>query len=99
MRGGGVTALTYFDAAMSRLHDLTNRPLSEEALALIAAMRACLVKGDAVTPAYFAQAVALLPAEERRGLLRDYGFECGCPLCVEETEAKVPVPGPTPGVP
>ena len=41
----------------------------------------------------------LLPAEERRGLLRDYGFECGCPLCVEETEAKVPVPGPTPGVP
>ena len=41
----------------------------------------------------------LLPAEERRGLLRDYGFECGCPLCVEETEANVPVPGPTPGVP
>lgn len=39
----------------------------------------------------------LLPAEERRRLLRDYGFECRCSVCVEE--AKVPVPGPTPQAP
>ena len=62
-------ALAYFDAAMSRIADLTNRPLSEEALALIAAMRACLVKGEQVTPAYFAQAVALLPMVERSSAL------------------------------
>ena len=41
----------------------------------------------------------LRPVEERRRLLRDYGFECGCPLCVKEAEAKIPVPGPTPGAP
>ena len=65
----GERALAQFDAAMSRLADLTNRPLSEEALALIAAMRACLSRGSSVTPAFFAQAVALLPAEEREHAL------------------------------
>ena len=65
----GERALAFFDRAMARLCDLTNRPLSEEARALIAAMRSCLLRGAAVTPAYFAQAVALLPVEERASAL------------------------------